>query len=62
MGWRISSQQASKRFNESFLAIARDNEGIWLPIDPRMFLTLRADEEVRVAQTLTSLCEQRSRE
>lgn len=45
MGWRISSQQASKRFNESFLAIARDNEGIWLPIDPHMFLTLQADQE-----------------
>lgn len=43
--WRISSQQASERFKESFLAIARNNEGIWLPIDPHMFLTLRADEE-----------------
>ena len=44
-GWRISPQLASERFNESFLAIARNNAGVWLPIDPHMFLTLRADEE-----------------
>ena len=43
--WRISSQQASERIDESFLAIARNNAGVWLPIDPHMFLTLRADEE-----------------
>ena len=43
-GRRITLQEAGKLYKARFLDIARNNPGVWLPIDPRIFVTLRAEQ------------------